>query len=87
MHIFERKYHIAFGKHSNIPDCCINFFVDEWDEKDLWKDITSPFVIATQASKVQYVRCPECLGKGIVVTLHYCSGVCSKNFQATWGPE
>lgn len=56
----DKDYHIAFGRHSLIPECCIRFFVDIWDPYSLWRQDT-PLVQAVKASSARYVQCPTCL--------------------------
>jgi hypothetical protein len=72
----DRQYHIEFGIHSGIPSCCIEFFVDEWDAKRLWRQDDLPLVREIHESGAQYVQCPKCLMNNCVVDLHFCDSNC-----------
>jgi len=66
------KEHILFGRHSNIPECCIAFFIGDWAEQS-----------KTQASYdrdpiMEYVRCPRCLREKRHFPLHKCTVRCEK---------
>lgn len=70
-----RERDIAYGRHSNIPECCIMFFVDEWDftkrtkhRKLLWE--SSP--------RWNYVPCPKCLKENRRAHLRMCEAECGK---------
>jgi hypothetical protein len=74
----DDAYHRAFGKHSNIPDCCIDFWLTEWltvfqDDGSGWKH---PYARAVNSSKWGYVPCPECLGEGNRIKVKDCSIEC-----------
>jgi len=63
------EYTWAFGRHSNIPECCIEFFVSgEYLE-----------YIKNGYSTLgwRYMPCPKCLGENNQVELHYCTNQCS----------
>ena len=74
----SREFHIAYGRHSGIPDCCIKFFVEEWNAKELWRDKTLYIVRAINASPAHYVQCPECLGQSQIVGIRDCRIECGK---------
>lgn len=67
---------IAFGKHSNIPNCCIDFFVEEWEFIHIRKD--DLYVRAVNSCAWGYVPCPECLGRGNKVHVRQCITECGK---------
>lgn len=73
-----REWHIAFGRHSNIPECCVQFYVDWWwDARVAGSPLAQEYWDTMQAAKdgpkVGYVRCPVCLKDRRRVTLHICS--------------
>jgi len=70
------RFHTLFGLHSRIPTCCIRFFIDEWDGRELWRDEESPYARALKASRAQYVQCPQCLANGRVANLRICRVEC-----------
>jgi hypothetical protein len=67
---------IAFGFHSNIPKCCIDFFVEEWEY--MYLHDSNPYVRAVDAAKWEYVPCPECLGMGRRAELRICALECGR---------
>jgi hypothetical protein len=81
-----RAYHRAFGEHSLIPNCCIEFFVNEWDSKELWRQNSLPIVKANNERPTQYVMCPECLVNNREVKIHFCDDRCVKEYRK-WGIE
>lgn len=75
----ERRYHIMYGLHSLIPACCIRFFIDEWDGRDLYRTPEGGlYRRALQASRSHYVQCPNCLGRGNVVKIRNCRTECGR---------
>ena len=53
----------AYGRHSNIPACCVNAFLK--GERSTERG-------------AGYVRCSDCIAKDARVTLHYCSPQCQE---------
>jgi hypothetical protein len=70
-----------FGLHSRIPTCCINFFVDEWDGRSMFRDIGSAYHRALDSAKAGYVLCPACLGRGNKVQIRDCRIECGRDHQ------
>lgn len=64
-----REYHIEFGRHSNIPDCCIEWFIGGWSR--IWDNrrASAPYRV-----DVEYVPCPTCLKAQRFVKVHVCNG-------------
>ena len=78
--MFDSKlYDIQYGRHSNIPECCIRFFVEEWAPKQLYLQTNLPVVKAVRKSKARYVQCPECIAQKIVVRLRLCLTDCGRD--------
>lgn len=54
------QYHIEFGRHSGIPDCCIEFWLGWWDE-----EFNTPeqmdYSYFLHHSPWGYVPCPTCI--------------------------
>ncbi len=84
----QTAYDIEYGLHSNIPDCCVDFFVS----------IYVPLSIIDPAEWVaykedqykaerfwgrvwSYVACPDCLDTGYHRKLHECSGKDCENLH------
>ena len=60
------KYHVALGLHSNIPPCCIIWFLTAW-----------PLIYDKQWTSdwfrgYGYVRCPLCVLRRRVVKVRHC---------------
>jgi hypothetical protein len=63
--------HIIYGLHSNIPWCCIKFFITEWPQ------LVASFGRARNRDpSANYVRCPECLVMNRLVKVHRCTKEC-----------
>jgi hypothetical protein len=67
------KYDTIYGKHSNIPKCCIEFFVSWWRGRwnteegrryDAWKD---------KHGRWSYIACPTCVRQKHINPLHCCN--------------
>ena len=70
----SRQRDIDFGRHSRIPECCIKFFVDEWDcEKESVHRRNMD-----KGPTWNYVPCPECLAAGNKVHIRYCEIECHR---------
>ena len=57
-----KQQHIEYGRHSGIPECCIMFFVGEWDREIITGWDETPYARAIHKCGFGYVPCPECLG-------------------------
>lgn len=70
-----RDYDIIYGLHSNIPTCCIVFFITEWireNERD------GPYAHAVRMDNLNYVPCPECFALRRHNVLRICETECKK---------
>ena len=77
--INQERYHTLYGRHSDLPECCILFFIHEWEGRDLWRDNEeNPYVRAVRASKANYVQCPQCLAAGKIVRMRECVIECGR---------
>lgn len=56
-------YHRVFGEHSNIPPCCIEFFIAKFDRTGI-------------PGKWGYVPCAHCVTKGNKIETHSCTYEC-----------
>lgn len=63
----------AFGIHSRIPTCCIDFFIDEWEFMFTDKN---PYVRAVAHAAWSYIPCPKCLGTGRKANIKWCVNEC-----------
>lgn len=68
------EYHAAYGKHSNIPECCIKYFINGWD-----KDSEYAKVIYDALSDVRYVPCPRCFASKSFIQVRNCITECGKD--------
>jgi hypothetical protein len=66
---------IAFGIHSRIPRCCIDFFVSEWVY--IYPRDTA-YTSAVNAANWHYVPCPKCLGTGRKANIKWCINECGR---------
>lgn len=71
-----RSYHRAFGAHSKIPACCIEFFINEWDRGEWWQNEGNWYRQAVDAAGFGYVPCPKCLGMRNKVKIKLCDEEC-----------
>ena len=69
-----KAFDIAYGLHSNIPDCCIAFYTDEWEDE--WIRENSPYAKAVALANVKYVPCPKCLVSRNFIKLKDCLKEC-----------
>lgn len=69
----SKEQHIAFGIHSRVPRCCIDFFVNEWEY--MYRNDTA-YVQAVNYANVHYVQCPKCLGTGRKANIRWCVNEC-----------
>lgn len=80
--INESAYHRAYGKHSNIPDCCIEFWLTEWLREfrdELGTGWSSPYARAINRAGWGYVPCPECFGGGFKIKVRDCAKECKRD--------
>lgn len=71
----SRERDIAYGLHSNIPMCCILFFVDEWDYT--WPSHHAKKVAGAR-TPWGYVPCPACLTVDNRVHIKMCEAECGR---------
>lgn len=72
-------YFKEMGRHSNIPECCIEFFcykwnIDGWSEEERnerWGKVYS-------VGPYKYAPCDDCLEIGKIVELHFCNEKCAE---------
>lgn len=79
----NKKFHFLFGIHSGIPLCCIDFFINVWDARELYRQ-DRPLVKAIHASEVRYVQCPSCLRHKRAARLRRCGEECWTNCVAAF---
>ncbi len=63
--IWTRQWHVEYGRHSGIPECCIEYYVDR-EGAPSWGD----------DGDLHYQRCPRCRATDNRVELHYCNVGC-----------
>lgn len=67
----------AFGRHSNIPDCCIDFYLNEWKNIDpiiRYERITKLNLDAKRI--IGYIPCERCVSRWDFVEIHRCDENC-----------
>jgi len=70
-----REGEIAFGQHSRIPACCIEFYITEWDNE---RSADSAYMEAVHLSDYEYVPCPPCFATGTKVRIKICAEECGR---------
>lgn len=71
----SKERDIAYGRHSQIPECCITFYVEEWDNHTTLKTHYSTMI---HDSGYNYVPCPKCFFQGIKVKIVQCETDCKR---------
>ncbi len=66
----EDEIHRAFGRHSNIPDCCITFWLTDWNPGSTY---------ANRLPHWGYVPCPTCLRTNKRARIRRCALECGKD--------
>ena len=64
---------IECGKHSGIPECCIEWYIGPWSNivarvPVLWK----AYWDHNQTESTYYIRCPECIENKNIVKVKEC---------------
>lgn len=73
------KYHRLHGKHSNIPECCIEWWLCKWPNifqnhaKSLTHRLRTMDVERDIEKTYNYIPCPACLLKKHWQKLHECT--------------
>lgn len=71
-----KNQHILYGRHSNIPECCIQFFISEWPGEHARR---SPYARAVFDSSYEYVPCPDCFANFFIAKIKDCAKECGRN--------
>lgn len=79
-------FDVRFGRHSRVPDCCIAFFISEWEymysSRGHDEFMHSAYSRAIDAANAGYVLCPSCLGNGKRAKLRICVNECGGDHLA-----
>lgn len=77
------SYHVRFGRHSNIPDCCIWFFLSTWKgwENDPFLDRDYRRAANIIGKNAGYVICPTCLLNNNIKKIHKCYQGCGFDIE------
>lgn len=76
------KFDIEYGRHSNIPDCCIAFWISEFEqiyENAVLREDYNRKQAATEhriKRSYNYRPCHDCLQTGHWQPIHTCRGAC-----------
>jgi hypothetical protein len=71
--------HIAYGLHSDIPNCCIKFYVTKWNRLH-----RLGISARSRDPKADYVRCDDCLTHNRLVKIHFCHSGCNEFLNKLW---
>ena len=67
-------YYREYGRHSGIPECCINFFIEVWCANSQKLYCYSQKI--SSIKELTYIPCPNCLVNKTFVTTHTCDKSC-----------
>jgi len=81
----QNIYDWEFGRHSNIPVCCIIFYMENWDM--IWNKENDPYGQAVNAAGFGYVPCPRCLGRNNRIKIKNCALECGKEHREDFMPK
>lgn len=87
MRTSEAKYHRAFGIHSRIPDCCIEFYVTEWHPFFETKWRGTVYDDAVTESGFKYVPCPKCFYTDSRAEIRICAVECGRECYKDYAEE
>jgi len=69
------QYHFAFGIHSNIPMCCVEFFIGDYEE--MWMNDKQRYIKDVGVfQRWNYIPCPKCAKSNNKIVLHECTIPC-----------
>jgi len=74
----DTPYHIAYGRHSLIPECCIQFYVTEWHPLFETKWCGTAYNKIINESAYDYVPCPKCFFTSNKARIRLCATECGK---------
>ncbi|MBK26101.1 MAG: hypothetical protein CME70_19040 [Halobacteriovorax sp.] len=67
------NYHVKCGRHSGIPECCIDWFVGPWSFIRTFGEEWALYWQMNDKDKgVEYIRCPKCIEESIVIGIKEC---------------
>ena len=74
----HKQHHIKCGKHSGIPNCCIEWFISTWIPAI---GVNRDFVAVHHLNNgdVGYIRCPKCIENNSIVAIEKCDCVFPEN--------
>ena len=85
-----KLYNILFGQHSNIPECCIDFFIGKWlklyssGKNRIEIDAYHGWIKSTEkmiGKKFGYIPCPDCITNLKWVKVHTCTTKCKSDLE------
>tara|TARA_Y100000593_G_scaffold38054_1_gene73837 strand:- start:5134 stop:5361 length:228 start_codon:yes stop_codon:yes gene_type:complete len=63
--------HVECGRHSGIPECCIQWFVTAWSNYVyINSDLRNKYLLVND--NVGYIRCPTCIANRSVIKIKEC---------------
>ena len=89
-----KEFHIQFGRDSGIPECCIQFYVNEWGH--ICSNCPKIFTMyynqihlrrKTMGQKWNHTPCPTCLHSGNVIKVIKCPPPWEFNIKAVKEPS
>ena len=80
-----KKHNLLFGRHSNFPDCCIQYFTDFWEPNIYAGTLPLKTYERVLGCAWGYIPCPECLESGNRVQVHRCTEECRPFLVETLG--
>ena len=74
-----KLYHKLLGEHSNIPECCIDAFVNLQNRTNKYDKLFHE--VEKQIGVIPYRPCFDCLTKKNIVNTHECDADCIDFFE------
>lgn len=85
---YTPEWHRAYGLHSNIPECCVDFWLNVY-----LKSMKSPgyqllrtyhnLFMKVKNIHWEYVPCPKCISTNNKKELHICNPNCVEYYDLT----
>lgn len=74
--------HVEMGLHSNIPECCVHWFVTHWlwvKPKEFDEVNRKILKLIKEGFYLGYIPCPDCIKKKKFVRVKICKSECKFN--------
>jgi hypothetical protein len=69
----SKFHHVVCGVRSNIPECCIKFWLTKWTR--MTPERKRVYRLKSKSHSGQYIPCPKCVAKNRVADITHCVGL------------